>query len=97
MKNISENYNGIYADMIEILGVDITIKIFKYYKGQQITLPMRLYSKGYVIKYLKQNYDGDNLKVLSRNLSYSERWLKKIIDDNIGKKTNDNDKEEEVK
>ena len=44
MSKMSENYRGIYKDMIEVLGHDITIKVYENYKGQQITFPMRLYS-----------------------------------------------------
>ena len=52
MNNKSENYSGIYKDMVEILGEDIVIKIYENYRGQQVTFPMRLYSKKYIIKYL---------------------------------------------
>lgn len=83
----SEDFTGIYADMVEILGEELTLKVYKHYRGQQVTFPMRIYSKKYIIKYLEQNYDGSNLKKLARELSYSERWIKKIIDtNNLNKK-----------
>ena len=44
MSKKSENYRGIYNDMVEVLGHDITLKVYESYKGQQITFPMRLYS-----------------------------------------------------
>ena len=44
MSKKSENYRGIYKEMVEVLGHDITIKVYENYKGQQITFPMRLYS-----------------------------------------------------
>lgn len=78
----SNNYNGIYCDMYEILGEETTKKIYEYYKGQQVTFPMRLYSKDYILKYLSDKYDGTNLKQLSRNLGYTERWVKRLIDKN---------------
>lgn len=80
MKFNSNDFNGIYADMYEHLGEEIVREINKYYKGQQITFPMRLYSKEYVIRYISDNYNGNNVKTLSRKLGYSERWIKKLID-----------------
>ena len=40
---------------------------------------MRLYSKKYVLDYIKENYDGTNVKKLSRDLGYTEKWIKQII------------------
>ena len=74
-----ENYNGIYSDMYEVLGEDVTKKIYEYYKGQQINFPMRLYSKEYMIKYISDKYNGKNIKELSRSLGYTEKWIKILI------------------
>lgn len=75
----SSDFNGIYEEMVQILGIETVKKINKYYKGQQITFPIRLYSKKYVLKRLSE-YNGKNLKALSRELEYSERWLRHLID-----------------
>lgn len=83
MNSKSGYYSGIYKDMIEVLGEKITLEVYKNYKGQQVTFPMRLYSKEYIIKYLKENYNGNNIKQLSRELGYTERWIKQIINKNI--------------
>lgn len=83
MNRKSDNYSGIYKDMVEILGEEITLKIYENYKGQQVTFPMRLYSKSYIVEYLIKNYNGKNLKELSRQLGYTSNWLQQVI-----KKTN---------
>lgn len=83
MNSNSGYYSGIYKDMIEVLGEKITLEVYKNYKGQQVTFPMRLYSKEYIIKYLKENYNGNNIKQLSRELGYTERWIKQIINKNL--------------
>ena len=49
MNKSSENYSGIYKDMAEVLGEEITLKIYDNYRGQQVTFPMRLYSKSYIL------------------------------------------------
>ncbi|SDP73159.1 Mor transcription activator family protein [Clostridium gasigenes] len=79
MKKKSENYSGIYKDMIEVLGEDITFKIYENYRGQQVTFPMRLHSKNYIIEYLIKHYNGNNLKQLSRELGYTCNWLQQVI------------------
>ena len=80
MKGKAQDYNGIYSDMVEALGEEMTHKIYQYYRGQQVSFPMRLYSKTYTEKYLKQHYNGKNLRDLARTLGYSERWIKQLID-----------------
>ena len=82
MSRKSENYRGIYKDMVEVLGTDITIKVYESYKGQQVNFPMRLYSDKYVIDYLNKHYDGKNLKQISRKLGYTCNWLQKVINKN---------------
>ena len=82
MSKKSENYRGIHKDMVEVLGHDITIKVYENYKGQQITFPMRLYSDKYVIDYLNKYYNGRNLKQISKNLGYTCNWLQKVIKKN---------------
>ena len=79
MNNKSENYSGIYKDMVEVLGEEMVLKIYENYRGQQVTFPMRLYSKKYIIKYLIQNYNGKNLKEISRELGYTYNWLQQVI------------------
>lgn len=78
----SKDFNGIYEDMYENLGQEIVREIYKYYKGQQITFPMRLYSKEYVLKYISENYNGKNLREVARDLGYSERWIKQLLNAN---------------
>lgn len=75
-----QHYNGIYQDMRVILGEEMTQKIYQFYRGQQVTFPMRLYSNQYTIEYLVTHYNGQNLKQLSRELGYTERWIKQLID-----------------
>lgn len=78
----SNEYNGIYQELAETFGLEITKNIFNEYRGQQITFPMRLYSKEYVVKYIIDNYDGTNSKNLARKFMYSERWVRTIINKN---------------
>ena len=94
MNRKSDNYSGIYKDMVEILGEEITLKIYENYKGQQVTFPMRLYSKTYIVEYLIENYNGKNLKELSRQLGYTSNWLQQLIRKTNIKEKVKSDKEE---
>lgn len=61
------DYNGVYEELVELPGLENTLKIHKHFRGQQVNFPMRLYSKEYIEEYLIKNYNGKNLKELSKN------------------------------
>ncbi|EOU1475185.1 hypothetical protein LTX13_002716 [Clostridium perfringens] len=44
-----------------------------------MNFPMRLYSKEYIEEYLIKNYNGKNLKELSKKLDYTTNWLRKML------------------
>ena len=46
------DFNGEYEELLELLGLEVTLKIHEYFKGQQVNFPMRLHSKAYVMKKL---------------------------------------------
>ena len=73
------DYKGIYADMVDILGEEIVVKLHKYYRGQQITFHMKLYSKQYIKNYIINNYKSKTLKEMCRELGYTEGWIKQLI------------------
>lgn len=69
----AKDFYGIYRDLAEKLGVETTIRIYEYLHGLQITFPVKLYSKSYIEKQIKERYDGTNGKVLAKELGYTER------------------------
>lgn len=75
----SSHLNGIYKDFAEVLGIKTTLQIYRYYKGLQITFPVRLLDKSYVEVKIRREYNGKNIKYLARKYGYSERWVRKII------------------
>lgn len=77
-----EDFNGVYATIFESIGEDTVREIHNKFGGQQFNFPKRLYSKEYVIRYLKENYDGNNVRKLAKELDYSERWVQAIINKN---------------
>lgn len=62
-------------------GVDVAIGIYRHFKGLQISFPVKLLSKEFVLKQIKKEYTGQNLKYLASKYEYSERWVRKLLDD----------------
>ena len=79
MKKEKSDYRGIYSEMVEILGEEIVMIIHKHYKGQQISLPIKLYSDNYIRKYIIENYEKKSNRELARELGYSDRWVNKLV------------------
>ena len=73
--------NDVYRELCDLVGYENMLKLYKQYKGFQVNFPTRLYSKDYVREVLKKEYNGSNTKELARRLGYSERWIRKIVEE----------------
>lgn len=71
--------NEVYKEMVDLIGYDNTMILYTYYKGQQITFPIKLFKPECIIEMVKKNYDGTNAKKLARTYGYSERWIKELV------------------
>lgn len=69
----------IYSQLIDIVGIENTEKIYKNLKGQQITFPMRLYKTDYIAREVNERFDGKNLKYLAKEYGYTERYLRELL------------------
>lgn len=74
-------YNDVYQEIIDELGLETTLKIYEMFKGLQINFPVRLYNSDYIKGCIMEEYNGSNLKALSRKYDYSQRWIRKILKD----------------
>lgn len=73
----------IYGEMTQLVGYENMMKLYEYYKGQQLSFPTRLYCKQYILDLLNDEYDGTNTRELSRKTGYSERWVRRLIKQNL--------------
>ena len=80
-----EDLNGVYREFADLLGIDAAVKVYKEYRGQQITLPVQLFDKEYIVSQIFKEYNGYNIKHLPTKFGYSEKWIRKIIKDNVDK------------
>ena len=78
-----EYLNGAYNELANLLGTDAVLKIYNVYRGQQLTLPVHLFSKEFIIRQIVEEYDGYNIKQLATKFEYSEKWIRKILKDYI--------------
>ncbi len=74
-------FNDIYKEIVNTLGVEAAIKIFNMYKGQQVTFPVHLYSTKRIKNSIVCEYNGYNIKELSKKYDYSEKTIRRIIKD----------------
>ena len=79
MKERPELLNPIYREISEKLGVETATEIYRMFKGQQISFPMRFYSPRHIRRLIALEYDGSNLKLLAGKYGYSEKTVRRII------------------
>lgn len=72
---------GVYKEIASVTDIDTAMEIFKRFKGQQIIFPQRLYSKEFIRTYIKKNYNGHNVRELSRMFDYSDRRVRQILNE----------------
>lgn len=74
-----EDFADIYMEIASAIGEETAIAIHKLFKGQQILFPQKLYKKEYIYKYIRENYNGRNVRELSQKFGYSDRRIRQII------------------
>ena len=79
----SELLNTVYKEIADNLGMDIAMDIYKMYKGQQISFPMRFFNPARIQRIIIQEYDGTNIKALATKYNYSEKTIRRIIRDSV--------------
>jgi len=76
---LEDDFAGIYKEVAKTMGDKAAIEIHKLFSGQQIAFPKRLYNKDYICNFIKKNYDGSNLRQLSKKFDYSDRRIRQIL------------------
>lgn len=79
----SELLNTIYKEIADALGMDTAMDIYKMFKGQQITFPVRFLNPARIQRIIIQEYDGTNIKALAIKYNYSEKTVRRIIKDSL--------------
>lgn len=75
----ASDFADIYMEIAEAVGTETAIAIHKLFKGQQIIFPQKLYKKEYIYNYIRENYNGRNVRELSQKFDYSDRRVRQIL------------------
>ena len=75
----ASDFADIYMEIAEVIGPETAIAIHKLFKGQQIIFPQKLYKKEYICNYIRENYNGRNVRELSQKFDYSDRRIRQIL------------------
>ncbi len=70
---------SVYKEIAEKLSVEAAVEMYNLFKGQQIMFPQRLYCKEYIVAYVKEHYTGHNIRELSRELGYTDRYIRQVV------------------
>lgn len=84
-ENNPELLNAVYKEISEKLGMDTAMEIYRMFKGQQISFPMRFFNPERIQKCIVQEYDGTNVKTLAIKYGYSEKTVRRIIRESVDK------------
>ena len=67
----SEALNDSYLELYEIIGRDAMLKLFKYFRGDKIDCPMRLYRSDYIADLVDQTTDRRERAKIARAGGYT--------------------------
>ena len=75
-ENDPELLNAVYKEISERLGMDTAMEIYRMFKGQQISFPMRFFNPAKIQQMIVREYDGSNIKILAVKYGYSEKSVR---------------------
>lgn len=78
-KTDNELLNHVYREISEALGTDAAIEIYRLFKGQQITFPVRFFNPQCIRQKILEEYNGTNIGSLAKKYDYSEKSIRRII------------------
>ena len=78
-----ELLNAVYKEISERMGLDAAMEVYRLFRGQQISFPMRFFNPARIQKCIVQEYDGTNIKLLAVKYGYSEKTIRRIIKDSL--------------
>ena len=85
----SEALNDIYLELLELIGLEHMLKIYKHFRGDKLDLPMRLYRPEFIADLAKSEPDRRERAKIARAGGYSARVVEGIL--NKRRKENEED------
>ena len=77
--NESEALNDNYLELFELIGKDGMLKLFKYFRGDKIDCPMRLFRPEFIADLAKQATDRRERAKIARAGGYTVKFIESIL------------------
>ena len=77
--NESEALNDSYLELYELIGRDAMLKLYKYFRGDKIDCPMRLYRPDYIADLVSQTSDRREHAKIARAGGYTIKFIEGIL------------------
>ena len=77
--NEGEALNDIYLELYELIGRDGMLKLFKYFRGDKIDCPMRLYRPEFIADLAKQTTDRRERAKIARAAEYTVKFIEGML------------------
>ena len=77
--NEAEALNDSYLELFELIGRDAMLKLFKYFRGDKIDCPMRLYRPEYIADLAKQENDRRERAKIARAGGYTVKFIEGVL------------------
>ena len=77
--NEAEALNDSYLELYQLIGRDAMLKLFKYFRGDKIDCPMRLYRPEFIADLAKNEPDRRERAKIARAWGYSARVIEGLL------------------
>ncbi len=77
--NEREALNDIYLELYELIGKEGMLKLYKYFRGDKIDCPMRLYRPEFVADLAKQTNDRRERAKIARAAGYTVKFIEGML------------------
>ena len=77
--NEGEALNDIYLELYELIGKEGMLKLYKYFRGDKIDCPMRLYRPEFVADLAKQTSDRLERAKIARAAGYTVKFIEGML------------------
>ena len=72
-------FNDVYREIGCELGLDVALKVYQLFKGQQISFPVHLFDSKRIHHAILEEFDGENARELARRYGYSEKTIRRVL------------------
>lgn len=75
-----EGFNDVYRELNSVLGNPrAVLRIWEHYSGTSVTFPQKLYSREYMLEYIRGSIGRKKPSEIARELGITDRRVRQII------------------